>query len=135
MFLNILLPSFVVKIVTAITILESPDSVQVMQGLPATLKCRASAAYESITWYKDGSKHNADEGRCLLLPDGSSFFLSTRAEDAGEYHCEVTDFSNVVRRRSARLSVLEIGIDADDFSQETQEPTLDFILSRKRTPP
>ena len=138
MFSNILIHIFLAKIVTSITILESPESVQVIIGLPSTLKCRASAAYASITWYKDGSKHDPEKGRCLLLPDGSLFFLSTRAEDVGEYHCTVTDRSNVVRSRSASLSVLENSMEADEFIQEGYEDKdqiFNILLPRKLTPP
>ena len=73
-------------------ILEPPEDVTVLSGDPASLTCRVSGG--PVFWYKDGLEielspgHNTDT---VVLPDGSLFFLTTRSEDTGLYHCQTRD--------------------------------------------
>ena len=129
MFLQLIFVLLLVCAATPSDILESPQPVQVMKGSPATLKCRTSSSSPTleITWYKDGSQFLLDQkvGRCLLLPDGSLFFLTTSAEDTGDYYCAVTGRKLVVRSKSARLSVLGHGQeDQEMFSEEDNSDRL-----------
>ena len=80
----------VLHLVQGLEILESPSPVEVLEGLPVTLICRTSSHHQEVTWYKDGSMITQKDGRCLLLPDGSLFFLNTVLEDTGDYNCAVT---------------------------------------------
>ena len=77
--------------VSAKVIIESPESLQVPTGAPATLNCRTNSPDVNILWYKDGSLVDTEEhqDRFLILPDGSMFFLSTQSDDSGSYHCVV----------------------------------------------
>ena len=143
MFPQCLFVLLLVRAAVPSVIIESPQPVQVMKGSPATLKCRTSSSSPTleITWYKDGSQFLLDQkvGRCLLLPDGSLFFLTTSAEDTGDYYCAVTGRKLVVRSKSARLSVLGHGQkDQEEVSEEDldeQSPTLDIFLPSKVLPP
>ena len=73
-------------------ILEPPQDVTVLSGDPASLTCRVSEG--PVFWYKDGLKIKLSPGHdtdTVLLPDGSLFFLTTRSEDTGLYHCQTRD--------------------------------------------
>ena len=73
-------------------ILEPPEDVTVLSGDPASLTCRVSAG--AVSWYKDGLKIELSPGHqtdTVVLPDGSLFFLTTRSEDTGLYHCQTRD--------------------------------------------
>ena len=121
----------VMHIVLSLEIIESPSPVEVLQGLPATLICRASSSYQGVTWYKDGSLINQEDGRCLVLPDGSLFFLNTVLEDAGDYHCAVTDRSTIVRSKHARLGVVtneEEKVILEEENNDDEVHSLEFSI-------
>lgn len=85
-------------------ITEDPSDVTVSEGAPATLHCRTSPP-SKVEWLKSGVPLPQSEG-VLALPDGSLFFLSTRARDGGQYQCTVRgERGRVVRSRVARLGV------------------------------
>ena len=68
-------------------ILESPSSLTVSPGSPATLACRSSEPGEAV-WFRAGRRLPPSHQR-ISLPDNSLFFLSARPEDSGVYHCSV----------------------------------------------
>ena len=73
-------------------ILEPPQDVTVLSGDPASLTCRVSGG--PVFWYKDGLRIELSPGHdtdTVLLPDGSLFFLTTKSEDTGLYHCQTQD--------------------------------------------
>ena len=117
-----------VATVLGLDILESPEPVLVEQGLPATMQCRTSSPSAVVTWYKDGAILSQEDGRCLLLPDGSLFFLTTVLADSGDYHCAVTARNIMARSASARLSVVTDQEERDSLEnkKDTDEevPTL-----------
>ena len=120
-----------IPVVLSIEILESPSPVEVLQGLPATLICRTSSPYQGVNWYKDGSLINQEDGRCLLLPDGSLFFLNTVLEDTGDYHCAVTDRATVVRSKHARLGVVtneEVKDILEEKNDDDEVHSLEFSI-------
>jgi len=128
----------VVPVVFPLHILESPSPVEVLEGSPATLICRTSSSYEVVTWYKDGSILHQEEGRCLLLPDGSLFFLNALLEDTGDYHCSVSDMKTIARSKHARLSVVSEKEEKEVFSDKNDEKevhTLEFSIPHKLKPP
>eukprot|EP00091_Calanus_sinicus_P015333 TRINITY_DN33475_c0_g1_i1.p1 TRINITY_DN33475_c0_g1~~TRINITY_DN33475_c0_g1_i1.p1 ORF type:complete len:108 (-),score=14.51 TRINITY_DN33475_c0_g1_i1:119-442(-) len=83
--------TLLVCLVSAKVNIESPESLKVPIGAPATLNCRTNSPRGKILWYKDGSLVDTEsqQDRFLILPDGSMFFLSTQPEDYGSYHCNV----------------------------------------------
>jgi len=125
-----------VQLLLSSDILESPQSVKVLSGSPATMKCRTSQPSSAIIWYKDGSEFLLDQkvGSCLLLPDGSLFFLTTQAGDTGDYFCEVTGRNIGGRSREARLNVFD---SEEDLISDIDDhhPTLDVFLPTKLEPP
>ena len=78
-----------ISVCRADQILEPPEDVTALSGDPASLTCRVSAG--PVSWYKDGLKIELSPGHStdtVILPDGSLFFLTTRSEDTGLYHCQ-----------------------------------------------
>merc|ERR1712179_874176 len=138
MLANILYCISVINIVLSLDILESPSPVAVLQGLPATLICRTSSPYQSVTWYKDGSVVTKEDGRCLLLPDGSLFFLNTVLEDTGNYHCAVADKTTIVRSKHARLSVVSNEEEKESLMEDKNDEevhSLEFAIPHSPKPP
>ena len=89
--------------------MESPHDVMVLRGSPATLDCRYGSHPYSVRWWRDGDLMDLDmeEQDCLLLPDGSLFFLTTRMEDTGRYQCEVTAEEGIFNSKTALLTVFD----------------------------
>ena len=91
-FVLLLLTPLAVPVCRADQILEAPEDVTVLSGDPASLTCRVSAG--PVSWYKDGLKIELSPGHStdsVILPDGSLFFLTTRSQDTGLYHCQTRD--------------------------------------------
>ena len=124
-----------IPVVISLEIIESPSPVEVLQGLPASLICRTSFPSQGVTWYKDGSRVNQEEGRCLVLPDGSLFFLNTVLEDTGDYYCAVNDRTTIVNSNHARLSVVQREAEKSILEEENERekvPSLVFSLRHKK---
>ncbi|XP_076471483.1 uncharacterized protein LOC143301237 [Babylonia areolata] len=101
---------------------ESPASQTVAPGSQTVLTCIPPFGdpVPEVTWRKDGHKVKvgADDNVVIGNEDGTLTILSTRAEDAGIYHCVARNL--VGRRQSSPATLVVQGILEE---QEKQQPT------------